>query len=114
MIRELRARRVWFAVPLLSSAKSEIKKVIEEARSRAKRLGKPERAWVSDKQGAFVNMIAEVFPGIPHRYCKNYFMRDLSEPVVHADSAAKVQLRRKSAGIAHHRARDPEKRLLGR
>jgi len=99
VVRELRAKRVWFAVPLLSSAESEIKKLIEEARSWAERLGKPVRAWVSDKQAAFVNTIAEVFPGIPQRYCKNHFMRDLVKPVLDADSAAKVQLRRKIRGL---------------
>ncbi len=99
MIRELRAKRVWFAVPLLSSAESEIKKLIEQAQSWAERLGKPVRAWVSDKQGAFVNTIAEVFPEVPHRYCKNHFIRDLAKPVLDADSAAKVQLRRKIRGL---------------
>ena len=57
-------------MPLLSSAESEIKKLIEQARAWAERLGKPVRAWVSDKQEAFVKTIAEVFPGTPHRYCK--------------------------------------------
>ncbi|GAI24502.1 unnamed protein product [marine sediment metagenome] len=33
VVRELRKRRVWFAVPLLSSAESEIKKLIEQARA---------------------------------------------------------------------------------
>lgn len=99
VVRELRARRVWFAVPLLSSAESEIKKLIEEARLWAEGIGKPVRAWVSDKQEAFVNTIAEVFPGTPHRYCKNHFMRDLAEPVLEADSTAKVQLRKKIRGL---------------
>lgn len=99
VIRELRAKRVWFATPLLSSAESEIKEVIEEVRSWAERLGKPVRAWVSDKQAAFVKAIGEVFPGVPHRYCKNHFMRDVAKPVVDADSAAKVQLRRRVRGL---------------
>jgi len=99
VIRELRAKRVWFATPLLSSAESEIKKVIEEVGSWAERLGKPVHAWVSDKQGAFVKTIGEVFPGVPHRYCKNHFMRDVAKPVVEADSSAKVQLRRKVRGL---------------
>ena len=99
VIRELRAKRVWFAAPLLSSSESEIKKVIEEARLWAERLGKPVRAWVSDKQGAFVKGIGEVFPGVPHRYCKNHFMRDVAKPVVEADSSAKVRLRRRVRGL---------------
>ena len=99
VIRELRAKRVWFATPLLSSAESEIKEVIEEVRSWAERLGKPVRAWVSDKQAAFVKAIGEVFPGVPHRYCKNHFMRDVAKPVVDADSTAKVRLRRRVRGL---------------
>ncbi len=99
VIRELRAKRVWFAVPLLSSAESEIKKLIEQAQSWAERLGKPVRAWVSDKQGAFVNTIAEVFPEVPHRYCQNHFIRDVAKPVLDADSAAKVQLRSRVRGL---------------
>ncbi|GAF82516.1 unnamed protein product, partial [marine sediment metagenome] len=99
VIRELRAKRVWFAVPLLSSAESEIKKLIEEARSWAERLGKPVHAWMSDKQTAFVNTIAEVFPGVAHRYCKNHFMRDVAKPVLEADSASKMQLRRRVRGL---------------
>ncbi len=86
-------------MPLLSSAESEIKKLIDEARSWAERLSKPVRAWVSDKQAAFVNTIAEVFPGVPPRYCKNHFIRDLAKPVLDADSAAKVQLRRRIRGL---------------
>ncbi len=99
VIRELRAKRVWFAVPLLSSAESEIKKLIEETKSWAEQLGKPVRAWVSDKQGAFVNAIAEVFPGVPHRYCENHFIRDVAKPVLEADSTAKVQLRSHVRGL---------------
>lgn len=99
VVRELRATRVWFAVPLLTSAESEIKKLIEEARSWAERLGKPVRAWVSDKQAAFVNTIAEVFPGVAHRYCENHFIRDVAKPVLDADSTAKVQLRSRVRGL---------------
>ncbi len=99
VIRELRAKRVWFATPLLSSAESEIKKVIEEVRLWAERLGKPVHAWVSDKQDAFVKTIGEVFPGVPHRYCKNHFMRDVAKPIVEADSSAKVRLRGKVRGL---------------
>ena len=99
VVRELRGRRVWFAEPLLSSAESEIKKLIEQGREWAEELGKPVRAWVSDKQEAFVNTIAEVFPTTPHRYCQNHFMRDVAQPVVEADSSAKVKLRHKVRGL---------------
>lgn len=99
VVRELRLKRVWFATPLLSSAASEVKQVLEQAAVWAKRLGKPVRLWISDKQKAFVTGIAEVFPGVPHRYCDNHFLRDLAKPVLERDSHAKVQMRRKVRGL---------------
>jgi hypothetical protein len=62
-------------------------------------LGKPVRLWISDKQKAFVTGIAEVFDGVPHRYCNNHFLRDLAKPVLERDSHAKVQMRRKVRGL---------------
>jgi hypothetical protein len=55
--------------------------------------------WVSDKQDAFVTGVAAEFPGVPHRYCANHFLRDLAKPVLEADSHAKVQMRRKVRGL---------------
>ena len=107
VVREQRAGRVWFAVPLLSSAASEVKRVLEQAFEWAQRLNKPVRLWVSDKQAAFVTGIAEVFPGVAHRYCANHFLRDLAKPVLELDSHAKVQMRRKVRGL-----RDVERRVL--
>jgi hypothetical protein len=99
VVREVRLKRVWFATPLLSSAASEVKQVLEQAAAWAKRLDKPVRLWISDKQKAFVTGIAEVFPGIPHRYCDNHFLRDLAKPVLERDSHAKVEMRRKVRGL---------------
>lgn len=99
VVRELRLRRVWFAEPLLSSARGEVKRLLEEAAAWGRRLGLPVQLWISDKQDAFVSGIAEVFPGVPHRYCENHFLRDLAKPVLEADSHAKVALRRKVRGL---------------
>jgi hypothetical protein len=99
VVRELRLQRVWFATPLLSSSASEVKQVLEQAAAWATRLGKPVRLWISDKQKAFVTGIAEVFAGVPHRYCNNHFLRDLAKPVLERDSHAKVQMRRKVRGL---------------
>ena len=99
VVRELRAQRIWFATPLLSSAAEEIQQVLEQAAAWAARLGKPIKLWISDKQDAFVTGIAKVFPGIPHRYCANHFLRDLAKPVLELDSHAKVQMRRKVRGL---------------
>jgi hypothetical protein len=107
VVRELRLKRVWFATPLLSSSATEVKRVLEQAAEWAKRLRKPVRLWISDKQKAFVTGIAEVFAGVPHRYCANHFLRDLAKPVLELDSHAKVQMRRKVRGL-----REVERALL--
>jgi hypothetical protein len=107
VVRELRLKRVWFAQSLISSATEEIRPLVIQAREWAKRLGKPVVGWISDKQEAFVKTIAEEFPGIPHRYCQNHFLRDAAEPMLEADSHAKVQMRRKVRGL-----RDIEREVL--
>jgi hypothetical protein len=98
-VRELQAKRVWFAEPLLSSATAEIQRLIVKAKQWAEQLGKPVVLWVSDKQDAFVQAIAAEFPEVPHRYCQNHFLRDVAKPLLQADSHAKVQLRRKVRGL---------------
>jgi len=57
------------------------------------------RLWMSDKQDAFVKTIAKEFPGVPHRYCGNHFLRDLAKPMLELDSHAKVQMRSKIRGL---------------
>jgi hypothetical protein len=99
VVRELRSKRIWFAEPLLSSSEAEVQRVFERARQLAQSVGKPVRGWVSDKQAAFVKGVAKVFPGVPHRYCANHFLRDLAKPMLEADSHAKVQMRRKVRGL---------------
>jgi len=99
VVRELRQHRVWFAETLLSSATDEIQRVIRRARLLAEQLGKPVCGWMSDKQDAFVTTIAEEFPGTPHRYCANHFLRDAAAPMLAVDSAAKVRMRHKVRGL---------------
>src|SRR5262249_46805594 len=99
VVRELERKRVWFAEALLSSATVEVQRLLAQARSWAEGLGKPVRLWMSDKQDAFVRGIAAEFPGVPHRYCANHFLRDVAKPVLEADSHAKVQMRRKVRGL---------------
>jgi hypothetical protein len=99
VVRELRRRRVWFAEPLLSSSRAEVRRLLTQARQWAERLKRPVHLWVSDKQEAFVTGIAEEFPGVPHRYCENHFLRDVGKPVLDADSHAKVQMRQKVRGL---------------
>jgi hypothetical protein len=99
VIRELRLRRVWFAQSLISSAEEEIRPLIVQAKNWAQRLGKPIAGWISDKQEAFVKMIAEECPGVPHRYCHNHFLRDAAKPMLEADSQAKVRMRHKVRGL---------------
>jgi hypothetical protein len=99
VVRELTGKRVWFAEPLLSATATEVQRLITQARHWAETLGKPVTLWVSDKQDAFVTGVAAEFPGVPHRYCANHFLRDLARPVLEADSHAKVQMRRKVRGL---------------
>jgi hypothetical protein len=98
-VREVNAKRVWFAEALLSSSTDEVGRLLVRAREIAEYLGKPVRLWLSDKQDAFVKGIARVFPGVPHRYCVNHFLRDLAKPMLKADSHAKVQMRKKVRGL---------------
>jgi hypothetical protein len=99
VVRELTRQRVWFAEPLLSSTHDEVRRVLLRAKNIAEALERPVVGWISDKQEAFVQGIAAVFPGTPHGYCKNHFLRDLAEPMLEEDSHAKVQMRRKVRGL---------------
>lgn len=99
VVRELTQKRVWFAEPLLSSTNDEVRRLLLRAKNIADSLERPVAGWMSDKQDAFVTGIAAVFPGTPHGYCKNHFLRDLAKPVLEADSHAKVQMRRKVRGL---------------
>src|SRR3954454_1388581 len=98
-VRELTARRVWFAEALLCSSTDEVRRLLVRARQFAQRLGKSVQLWISDKQDAFVKGIAREFPGVPHRYCGNHFLRDLAKPTLEVDSRAKVQMRHKVRGL---------------
>ncbi len=99
VVRELTGKRVWFGEALLSATAAEVQRLIAQAKQWSEALHKPVALWVSDKQDAFVTGIAEVFSGVPHRYCANHFLRDLAKPMLEADSHAKVQMRQKVRGL---------------
>ena len=99
VVRELTQKRVWFAEALISATAAEVRRLIARAKRWAELLGKPVVLWVSDKQDAFVTGIAAEFPGVPHRYCANHFLRDLAKPALEADSHAKVRMRKKVRGL---------------
>ena len=99
VVREVNAKRVWFGAALLSSSTDEVRRLLVRAGEWAKRLGLPVRLWLSDKQDAFVKGIAAEFPGVPHRYCQNHFLRDLAKPTLEQDSHAKVQMRKQVRGL---------------
>lgn len=99
VVRELRAKRVWFAEALLSSTTAEIQRLVAKAKQWAEQLGKPVVLWMSDKQEAFLQAVAVEFPRVPHRYCQNHFLRDVAKPVLEADSHAKVTMRKKVRGL---------------
>ena len=97
VVRELTQKRVWFAEALISATNDEVQRLIAQAKAWASSLNKTVALWISDKQDAFVTGIVAEFPGVPHRYCDNHFLRDLAKPVLEADSHTKVQMRRKVA-----------------
>jgi hypothetical protein len=99
VVRELTRKRVWFAEPLLSATEDEVRRLITKAKQWADSLGIPVGLWMSDKQEAFVKGIAAEFPDVPHRYCDNHFLRDLAQPILEADSHAKVRMRKKVRGL---------------
>jgi hypothetical protein len=99
VVRELTKKRVWFGEPLVSSSAPEVRRLIARAREWAERLGKPVRLWISDKQDAFLTGIAAEFPDVPHRFCQNHFLRDVAQPMLEADSHAKVRMRSKVRGL---------------
>ena len=99
VVRELERKRVWFAEALLSRATAEVQQLLAQARVWAECLGKPVRLWISDKQDAVVRGIAAEFPEVPHQYCTNHFLRDVAQPVLDADSHAKVKMRRTIRGL---------------
>ena len=99
VVRELTRKRIWFGTALVSSSAAEVRQLIAQARQWTERLGKKVRLWMSDKQDAFLSGIAAEFPGVPHRYCQNHFLRDVAKPVLEDDSHAKVQMRSKVRGL---------------
>jgi hypothetical protein len=99
VVRELTQKRVWFAEPLISATAAEVRRLIIKAKEWAESLGKTVALWLSDRQDAFVTGIAAEFPDVPHRYCQNHFLRDVAQPVLEADSHAKVQMRKKVRGL---------------
>lgn len=99
VVRELTQKRVWFAEALLSATADEVRRLLVKAKEWTERLGKTVVLWLSDRQDALVTGIASVFPGVPHRYCDNHFLRDVAKPVLEADSHAKVKMRKKVRGL---------------
>lgn len=99
VVRELTRNRVWFAEPLLSGTTAEIRKLFVRAKHLARALRLNVVLWISDKQDAFLKCVALEFPGVPHRYCENHFVRDLAKPVLDLDSTAKTKMRAKIRGL---------------
>ena len=99
VVRELTQKRVWFAEPLISATADEVRRLIARAKQWVESMDKKVGLWLSDRQDAFVTGIAAEFPGVPHRYCDNHFLRDVAKPVLEADSHAKVTMRKKVRGL---------------
>jgi hypothetical protein len=99
VVRELNAQRIWLAEALLSSHADEVRRLLSQARAWAPQVSLPVHLWLSDKQDAFVTGIAAEFPGVPHRYCVNHFLRDVAKPMLETERHVKVKMRRKERGL---------------
>ncbi len=99
VVRELTQKRAWFAEALISATADEVRRLIAKAKGWAEASGKPVGLWLSDRQDAFVTGVAAEFPGVPHRYCQNHFLRDVAKPVSEIDSHAKVRMRKEVRGL---------------
>lgn len=99
VVRELRLGRVWFAEPLVSSSNAELNRLLQRAKNLCEEIGVEAIGWVSDKQSSIVRSVKEVFPGRPHRYCDNHFVRDAAKPITDLDSQGKVKMRSRVRGL---------------
>src|SRR5256884_4732121 len=113
VVRELNAKRIWFAEALLSSSADEVRRLLSQARAWATQLGLPVHLWLSDKHDAFVAGIGAGFPGVPHRYGVNHCLRDLAKPMLETERHAKVKMRRTVRGLrAIEREILPQRQLI--
>jgi hypothetical protein len=99
VVRELTQMCVRFAESLMSATDAEVRRLIAQARQWAASLGKTVVLWVSDKQNTLVTGVAAEFPGVPHRYCENHFLRNVAKPVLEINRHTKVQTRKKVRGL---------------
>jgi hypothetical protein len=99
VVRELTRKRVWFAEALIAATAAEVRRLIAPAKGWASAPGKPVALGLSDRPDAFVSGIAAEFPGVPHRYCQNHFLRDVAKPVLEADSHTEVRMRTQVRGL---------------
>jgi len=99
VVRELHAKRMWCAEALRSSRADEGRRLLIQARTWAMQVGLPVHLWLSDPHDAFVTGSAAAFPGVPHRYGVNHFLRDVAQPMLEAERHAKVKMRRTVRGL---------------
>ena len=74
VVRELEQKRAWFARSLPSGARTEVRQLFVEAGAWAEQLKVEVCGWMSDKREAFAQEVDCVFPGVPHRFCENFFL----------------------------------------
>jgi hypothetical protein len=48
---------------------------------RVKAMGVPMIGVVTDKETGLLPAVAEVFPGVPHQFCKHHFLKNCAEPL---------------------------------
>jgi hypothetical protein len=95
ILRDMRSGRVLVAQNLLSSASSEIEKLIEEVMA----LGLPILGVISDKQDSIRLAVESKLAGVPHQICHYHYLKDLAQPVSEMDRHLKKELKKKIRGV---------------
>ncbi len=67
VVREVHARRVWFAAPLTPGGSGDVARLLTRARDLAAALDRPIAAWTTARHDALTAGLAAVFPGVPRR-----------------------------------------------
>jgi hypothetical protein len=97
ILRDVRTGRVLVAKNLLSSATTEIEKLIEEVTR--SRLGLPILGVISDKQDSIRLAVESKLVGVPHQICHYHYLKDLAQPICELDRHLKKELKKKIRGV---------------
>lgn len=96
VVREVLSGEVLCARSLLSSAKSELQRLLAQV---AQALPVPVAAVLSDGQHSIRLAVAAALPGVPHQLCQFHYLREAARPLWEADRHAKKELKKLVRGV---------------